>query len=416
MVYMKLSNDQTVVLKKIKKWIKTKEQFFILKGFAGTGKSFLMRLIAEDNIKNLYFSATTNKACKVLQDSIGQPVKTIYSLLGLRMEQSEDRLVLNIPEKPSYFPRNSIVVVDESSMIGMDLLKAIFSCSKHYNVRFLFVGDPAQIPPVGEIMSPVWRLDIDDEYVGFLQQVMRNDNELLNLATNIRTCLKEKKYISPFEHDVSDFDEGVFMLPSQQDFENKILQYKDFTKVKVIAWRNKTVDYYNNIVRKSLGFNDRFNVGDVLLIGEPVEREDVFIAHKDDEYIVTGVTENNVVTFDDCDIEFWGLYTRGTEQDLFLRIPKNANEVESLLIYKANYAKKCPKFEKKQAWKEFWYIKKYFDCVRYGYALTSHRAQGSTLEECFIDQQDILCNQKSQEAFQCLYVAATRATKKIYSY
>ncbi len=412
-----LSEDQKNALKKIKKWLKGNDRFFLLQGFAGTGKSFLTKLILEESgVKNLYFSATTNKACKVLENNLGIAVKTIYSLLGLIMDENEDKLVLKYSDHPPYFPRGSIVVIDEASMIGTELLKAIVN---NGIIRVIFVGDPAQLPPVGEIFSPCWKIVDNEDNKTILREVMRNDNELLNLATEIRSCLRNKNYISPIKDDNDKFN-GVFLLESQEDFENHLLadiKNVNFTKTKVIAWRNAKVNHYNRIIRKALGFKKTYEVGDIILIGRPIERNGTFIAHTDDEYIIQECSDENFILVDDIhEIEYWDLKLKNDNQELTVKIAINENLLNSILTDKANAAKKSLSKFKKDAWKEFWSLKKCFDDIRYGYAMTAHKSQGSTITECYIDQQDILSNFKSQEAFQCLYVAATRPTNRIYSF
>ena len=61
-------------------------------------------------------------------------------------------------------------------------------------------------------------------------------------------------------------------------------------------------------------------------------------------------------------------------------------------------------------WKKFWALKELFHEIKYAYAITAHRSQGSTYEQVFVDYQDILYNRNRKEAFQCLYVACSRPT------
>ena len=61
----------------------------------------------------------------------------------------------------------------------------------------------------------------------------------------------------------------------------------------------------------------------------------------------------------------------------------------------------------------FWALKELFHDVKYAYAITAHRAQGSTYENVYVDYQDILMNRERREAFQCLYVACSRPTTKL---
>ena len=65
-------------------------------------------------------------------------------------------------------------------------------------------------------------------------------------------------------------------------------------------------------------------------------------------------------------------------------------------------------------WKKFWEHKDLFHDLKYAYALTVHRAQGSTYENVWVDYTDILMNRNRKEAFQCLYVACSRPTTRLY--
>ena len=68
----------------------------------------------------------------------------------------------------------------------------------------------------------------------------------------------------------------------------------------------------------------------------------------------------------------------------------------------------------RRKWSSFWDFKEAFHKVRHSYAITAHRAQGSTYEAAFVDWKDILANRNRSEAFRCLYVACTRPRKELY--
>ena len=415
-----LSDDQSKAWSSLNDWIKNShEKYYILAGFAGTGKSYLLGMLAKSDYSNLFFTATTNKATKVLSATMDRTAKTIYSLLGLRMTEEEDKLILTPSGREPYFPKNSIIIIDEASMIGSDLLKNILNAvARYHTLRIIFVGDPAQLPPVGEVVSPVWSLTKDEKCVSVLKKVMRNDNELLNLATKLRACIFNKDFLSPIEHDINSEGEGVHLFPSHEDFVQNILKNVmdiNFQETKVIAWRNKTIAEYNRLIRSSLGYSTPYNEGEIILIAAPVERDEVIVSNVDDEYIIEKRSESRVKV-DGRYVNTWNLEVSG-ESKIILQIAQDEAELNAALSDKATIAKmaKTPGASR-SAWAEFWKTKKSFDYIRYGYALTAHRAQGSTLKNCYIDQQDILANHKDREAFQCLYVAATRPTHNIFTF
>ena len=143
---------------------------FTIKGYAGTGKStsiqvLLERLKAAKIEKKVIFTAPTHKAVKVLRrmasekgiDEVG--FSTIHSLLGLKIKQVGDKQTLEPlkqARKNDPLREVQIVVVDECSMIGGELFTHIMNSLKFYDLQYIFMGDPAQLPPVGEKESPTF--------------------------------------------------------------------------------------------------------------------------------------------------------------------------------------------------------------------------------------------------------------------
>jgi exodeoxyribonuclease-5 len=410
----KLSEDQEAAWAKLRKWAVNSEPYFVLRGFAGTGKTYLLQLLNQLPV-SIYYSAPTNKAAKVLGKAVGRQAKTTYSMLGLRMEQQEDELVLTPSSNPPYFPSNSILVIDEGSMSGKQLCAAVEEARARCNIKILYVGDPAQLPPVGELRSPAWRATNDPDCKAMLKKVVRYDNQLLVLATALRGCIKNKDWHSPLRSDHT--DSGIWKWKSQEQFEHNLLARvaaNEMGDSKVIAWRNKTVNRYNDMIRKQMGFTDLYCVGDILLLAEPIEDGGTLIAHTDDEFKITEVSESKVV-IDGGEIDVWQLHVTG-DQSLILDIAKDQAEVDAVLARKARIARKSNRVGRRMAWRDFWETKARFNKVRYGYALTAHRAQGSTYTNVWLDQMDILANPNKREAFRCFYVAATRPTTNLYSY
>jgi exodeoxyribonuclease-5 len=413
-----LSDDQQVAWDKLVNWVLNDEPYFILRGYAGTGKSFLIQKLADFNIKILY-SAPTNKASKVLSNYVKEEAKTTYSILGLRMEQQEDKLVLVSARETPKLPENSILVIDEASMVGVELKDAIDKTRVKCKIKILFVGDPLQLPPVNEARGSAWNVTKKDSCKHTLRQVMRFDNQLLVLATRLRKCIKDKNWVSPISSDHSE-TEGVWEYRTQKQFENQVLKNitctTDCIDTKIIAWRNKTVDYYNELIRDHFGFKKTFCERDLLLLAEPIEKDERIIAHTDEEFVVQSISEGStVVDILGTEIPTWVLSVKG-DRNLVLTVAKDQSRLNSYLTQKADHAKRQKDPFRKAAWKEFWRVKSLFNKVRYGYALTAHRAQGSTYKKVYIDTDDILTNRNNSEAFRCLYVACTRASDSLYTF
>lgn len=408
-----LKGDQPEAWRKIQAWLKTNSTWFVLRGPAGTGKTFLLKMLAK--MPNVYLTAPTNKAAKVLSKATGVPVRTTFSMLGLRMKQEEDKMVMEYGSETPYFPQGSVLVIDEGSMTGEDLLSFVGRLAKEKGIKVLVSGDPAQLPPVGEPRSPCWKLAETDDDKAALDVVIRYDNEILRLATRLRRSIFERKWHSPIKNDNHE-GSGVF-LTDKKGFLASLDQLKleDFDTTKVIAWRNRTVNSYNRRIRANLGFTDEFCVGERVLLGGPVEESGLIVAHTDEEFIVKKVSDGEVwVRNGDIHVPVTSLYVEG-DRALTLSIPKD-NSLDDLLASKALVAKAAKGKERGAAWRDFWETKALFHSVRYGYAMTAHRAQGSTYEQVYVDQTDILANQEHREAFRCLYVAITRPTTAIHTF
>lgn len=415
------SEDQTQAWSQLEAWLAKPDPYFVLRGFAGTGKTFLMRKFQEfasTKSRTVLFTAPTNKATKVLSKSVGKTCRTTYSQLGLRMEQKDDKLVLRYADDRPYIPAKAVLVIDECSMIGKDLYRFIDKTQAETGCKVLYVGDPAQLPPVGEAVSPSWKATLVKDHRALLKQVMRYDNELLALSMKIRNRLKDKNWTgSPIRGNHRE-EEGVWLYKSQHRFIEHIVQYgqpQDFLSRKVLCWRNRTVDRYNSIIRENFGFTKPYEPGDIVLVAEPVEQNGTIVAQIDEEFTVEAVKSSSI-TLDER-YPVWMLQCRDEENKcLKLMIPKDWSSVDRYLSELAATAREAPAKDRRRAWQEFWSTRNLFNRVRYGYAMTVHRSQGSTYEEVMVDQTDILSNRDKREAFRCLYVSCTRPTKRLITY
>jgi exodeoxyribonuclease-5 len=410
-----LTKDQENARQLIYNWIENlNEPFFVLAGYAGTGKTYLMKLFVEEGI-DIIFSATTNKAANVLSKTVGKNARTIHSLLALKVKEKEDSLILIKDIEGSNLENNSIVVIDEASMIGPELFTHINNESRKGN-RFIFVGDPAQLPPVKEKESPIWDILKIKDCSAKLLEVVRNDNQLLNVATKIRKCIQTSYFNNPILDDYGSDGKGVRVFSSYKEFKNNLINQIpsiNFEETKIIAWRNKTVDYYNHLVREQLGYKLPWVVGEKILCGSPVIRDGKLIASTDDELTIKKVEQTSVFLDKNQEIDVWELKVK--EINFPLYIPRDRDEVDTILNRQATIAQTSKKYRKEE-WKKYWNIRNIFDDIRYTYAITAHKSQGTTLKECYIDSQDILSSIDLRESFRCLYVAVTRPTDCFYTY
>lgn len=405
-----LNNEQDAALTAIDNWLRAPfEPFFVLKGSAGTGKTFCIRELVNRTKGRFIFTAPTNKATKVLRESVTRDdykpeCRTIYSLLGLRIEANGEVKELKVPEDPIDLSEYKAVIVDEGSMVNKQLFDYIKMTAEKYHIRFLFLGDAAQLPPVGEAMSGIWAIANGAQ----LTTVMRHDNAILELATRLRG------QVDAFSPAIklatsNDGQQGIWKIDGM--FQRHALEHaSDFAKPsgsKIIAWRNVEVDRFNKLLRDAIFDHPTLPwlVGDRVLFASPArDLDDEPVASTDDEGEITRVDE-----------EWHAVY--GDFKTYRVQITLDDNRLVTARVLhpdsQPRYVQRCEELASiaranSRKWKDFWDFKDAFHQLKYAYAITAHRAQGSTYDTAYVFWQDILLNRNRQEAFRCLYVAVTR--------
>ena len=424
---MQLTNEQREAVDKIHDFVQdSSKHFFMLAGFAGTGKSTAIQTFARETHAEVALCAPTNKAVRVLKDmarKIGTAnvtTVTIHSLLGLRPNKAGAAMEFT-PEGENNAESYDVVVVDEASMVSTSLFELIKDTSYTTMTKFIFMGDPLQLPPINEAMSPTF--GIQDRAT--LSQVLRHDNQILRLTTHIRAVLSGEGTLK-LESDNDDHG-GVFKVNwkvlRKQMAKGYASESYDLRPdaFKTLAWTNKTVQAYNDIIREAIYGRDVpevFQPHERVVACAPV----IDLHHRK----ATGVAkpllitdeEANVIQIEDCQHP---IYRNLLCHKLFLRNDFDAefkeayvvhaeskHEYESMLRRMADDAK-----ARRGSWGAFWDAKESFHDIRPCHAVTTHRSQGSTFETAFVDASDILKNPNKQEALQCLYVAVSRASKNV---
>jgi ATP-dependent exoDNAse (exonuclease V) alpha subunit len=413
---IRLNDEQQIALEAILDFIGDPEQFmFVLSGFAGTGKTFLMQEVVtrcKGSYAKFAFTAPTNKAAKVLRGITGHAC-TIYSLLGLRIEKNGELKKLVGGEPPEDLADLDVIFLDEASMVNQHLFKLLEDIVKYYKVKIIFLGDSAQLPPVGEAVSPVWKL----ESKAVLTKIMRYDNQILKFVTAVRDVIPSFAPSVQIKSDNAN-GEGVWKLLKTQFKEaiyNEAMKgtFADGSKGKVIAWRNVRVAEYNDLIRRAIfggtAVPGNYVVGERIIATAPCKRGEDVLLSTDDEAIVESV----IATTHPFHPEYHAYELKccnelGKTIRLVVLHPNSAEQFDKDCQELAHRAKVNPKL-----WKQFWELKDIFHEIKYAYAITAHRAQGSTYESVFVDSQDILLNRNRKEAFQCFYVASSRAQKRL---
>lgn len=407
---IKLNPDQTQLIFELSKfWKDDSRQYFVLSGQAGVGKTTSLRFFIDYLKKTnpgikICMSAPTNKAVSVLNDIINDPdvtFKTIYSILGLRMQANGEvkELTDTGEDRITDF---DLVAIDEGSMLTtvvLDYTKKKLALSE---TKVLIIGDKEQLPPVGEKTSPIWKTFP----IGYeLTEVMRHQNEILDFVQSIRAN----------KNPVFESTGPKVKIAEEDDFINEILRHSSeglfhTGQSKAVAWRNVTVDYLNSLIRDNNPMtksNDRFVIGDRVVTRAPIVGSgDRMLAATDEEAEVIGV-----------EIIRHMRYPMLKAWKVSMRMDHSNAKVDANVIHEDSakeFQRMLDEFKAKKRWDLFWKLNDAFHLVSYGYAFTAHRSQGSTFGSVFVDAGDILLNRDIEERTKCLYVASSRASDQLW--
>lgn len=428
---MGLTDSQSKALDEILAWYgTTPEPFYALVGYAGTGKSYLVAQLIEilsqaDCGDKICLVAPTNKAVKVLQSlGTGCDCTTLHSLLGLRathnydtgkMTFTQDFDLKNSPDKMS-IDDYSLVVIDESGMLN----KELFELLKGYRTKFLFLGDDAQLPPVGEQSSIVWQ---EVRSKSYLTDVVRYSGNILKLATHLRNNLSHPN-LPPYR----DFrGDGVKYL-NPMKFRNKVLDAVEDAiendlpqHIRVLCYRNRTVDAWNKEIRAVIygGYNvPSYIDGEWLIANEPIivasainPKKRITIHKNSDEFkidCVHGITEIDGVPCWEVATNEHHIYICDAMQGAILgnKLNEISNDARS----------EKDKNKRRTLWRKYWELKEQFSNVSYNYAITVNKSQGSTYDIAAVDSNDIYDCRMVEERNRRAYTAFTRPRTTLMVY
>ena len=410
------------------------EELMILRGYAGTGKTTLVRAMvgALEILKyRPILCSPTGRAAKVLQGSTGWRAFTLHRVLYMSVRLPVGGFK-RIPRPPK--AKNRVVFVDESSMISdrsgdgilEDLLKFV---SRSTRCRLILIGDDAQLPPVGSPLSPALSVDHIQGRHGWaarevvLQEVVRQaeGSGILETATALRQALQAQQEfpaIKPFPDVIPLRDPGDFFDAMEGAFgqgrEDAVL---------ITRSNARATDYNQQIRMRLLGLEGLLDAGDQVMVVENNDRwvteEQGFIANGDrfEVLSVRDATHKYGLNFAEAtlrwidyelpDIEATvvldALISKSPkldpEQDRLLRAQVREESMEQPKEARSAYVRQHPMGRALQ--------------LKFSYALTAHKAQGGQWPKVFIDCP-YLEDWHDPEWYRWLYTALTRATEKVY--
>ncbi|MEA1887273.1 MAG: AAA family ATPase [Bacteroidota bacterium] len=442
------TNDQLKAIKAISLFIagNTNDSIFLLTGYAGTGKtsliSAMVHTLGSFNIESVLL-APTGRAAKVLASYTGRSSYTvhkhIYRLKGNRDGVGRFELDRNMH-------RDAFFIVDEASMISGQLAEAsIFGSGsllddlieyvyRGRNCKLVLVGDTAQLPPVGSVLSPALSRE-DLSMYGFnietaeLRDVVRQTREsgILMNATYVRRKITDSDLGMP-EFRVENFDD-IFRITGDTMLEEieAAYSYSGTDGTVIVVNSNRMANRYNRGIRERILYREEeVSAGDMLMIVKNnyfwVNGEEGldFIANGDMARIkkVARKEEKYGFRFADMVLDF---IDYSVELEVKVMLDTLTSETASLLGEQSkmlfenileDYSHLSTKKKRYDAIRN----DPYFNAlqIKFAYAVTCHKAQGGQWERVFIDQGMFNRKEPSMDYLRWLYTALTRATDRLY--
>ncbi len=419
---------------------------FLLKGYAGTGKTNLVSAITRALPSVRWRSvllAPTGRAAKVFSYFAQRPAFTIHKKIFHTVSDAGGSLRFTLAEN---LHRNTLFIVDESSMIGSgsdaegsfgNLLENLFEyVYSGFNCKLVLVGDTAQLPPVGSNLSPA--LDPDFLRNAFylniteieLREVARQRSEsgILYNATKLRQALENGETSIPrlecapdlISLSGADLEEAIHTNISEFGEENVI----------IITRSNKRAGMYNQSFRNQIRlYEEDLCAGDRIMIVKnnyywlPENNGEAGFIANGDMAEITRITRREELygfAFCDCSVRLLDYpalpelqvklitsclhsdnpaLTREEQKTLYQNVLEDMQDEPSRVLRNA-YVRKSPYYNALQ--------------VKFSYAITCHKSQGGQWPVVFIDQGYTGPEGPGADHLRWLYTAITRASERVY--
>lgn len=460
---MNLTKQQQQVFDSIKEFMDSDASVFILKGYAGTGKTTMVKVIADYLSQNQYvhLMAPTGRAARVLAAKTDRLAVTIHKAIYEKAcvvsknvkDVAESEFKFVFPVRKNEYGGKIVAIVDEASMVcsrkiehelfvfGTDnLMEDLLDFVRpDFGGKVIFVGDPAQLPPVGENESNALKASyfeerglkvVEVELTEVLRQ--KDDSVILKNAMMIRDLLKKKKRnCLVFEEKENDVE-----TVASDDFLNRYLDYRKQSNRHdsvVICYSNKAASKYNSDIRKSLyGGDVPLRVNDILLItqnnyrlgrmnGEfvPVLKVGARTQQSAPVYAQVGSERKRI----NVTINFVQVVVPDGDgnpmlcmliEDLLTSNKASLSIDENRALY-INFCMRNPHLKQgTQAFADALMSDVYYTAIRakYGYAVTGHKCQGGEWGKVFVDYTDR--TGLNDDSLRWAYTATTRAQKTLY--
>jgi tRNA A37 threonylcarbamoyladenosine biosynthesis protein TsaE len=468
-----LSSDQTLALEKLSTFLESDKQVFMLKGYAGSGKTTILKGLVEylnAVEKDFALMAPTGRAAKVIREKTGQEAftihKSIYSYEDMVEIEEGDSFYYYYKVRNNVDVAGKIFIVDEASMLSdaksegeffrfgsshllSDLITYTRVAQPNVNSKIIFVGDPCQLPPVGDNSSKAFEANYLKEHFNLsseeteMKEVKRQggDSGILRAAAKIRKSISAR-----FFNDFNLRSNGKDILnPTYETFLNT---WQEAASPKIIiASKNKTCLDLNLQIRERRFGNADLPVqkSDIVIMGGNNYRKGVFngefaVINEVSDIVTQRIIPlrgKNPVTLYWRDVELVfpdaesnNKIVKGKMLENFLYGDNYLKPEETQALYVDFTSRHKGLKPKTEEFKEAIMQDEYFNCLlmKYGYAVTCHKAQGGEWDNVFTiwdheNQKDFnfftdkqLKRSKDNEGFyRWAYTGITRASKTLYA-
>ena len=427
---------------------------FILRGYAGTGKTSVMSAVIRA-LKKLnqpcILLAPTGRAAKVLSRYSGEQAYTIHKQIYRQNQLGVEAFSLS-----DNLHRNTLFIVDEASMLPANRDNTTFGsgCLLDDLVRYVYnekgcslllLGDDAQLPPVGSTASPA----LDAEYMQHsyqlsvvcyqLTQVARQalDSGILSEATRIRERITKVRQWSRIDstQPVHSNNRDIIRLKGEEVIESLENSWREVgpEETLIIARSNKMTNLYNGGVRARVLYKEEdLSNGDRIMVTKnnyfwAKEYEDLeFIANGDMFEIQRLTNRHELYGFQFATASLrsvdynWEIEALVWIDTLMTDSPEANYTLQRELF--SRIAEDYPEIRNKKELIKKIYESPYYNAlqIRFAYCVTCHKAQGGQWKHVYIDSGfseewiNGLTETEKQEYLRWLYTAVTRATEKIY--
>lgn len=367
------------------------EKYTVISGYAGTGKSTLVKFIIEAldvESSKVSYAAFTGKAAEVLRKKGNENACTLHKLLYDHVPRKGGGF-FRMPKKHLDY---NIVVIDEVSMVPIDMMQQLF---KH-KVYVICLGDPFQIPPI----EPEKDNHLLDHPHIFLDEVMRQakDSEIIRTSISLRE-------FKPLEN----YKGTNVQIIGREDYCNEMFTWAD----QVICATNATKEELNTFTRKILGRGPYPEDGDKIICGQNYWDD----LSDQNNALVNGtigylkLPKNKTIY-----IPYWTRASVPSVQAINADIVTDEGDVYAdINIDKSMLIQGSRCLDNRDIYNIGRYREKIGDIIpkliNYGYVITGHKAQGSEWDKVLVIEENY--PRSKEEHFRWLYTSITRAADKV---